>query len=234
MNKKQIKKQITVRSSAAEYLTYISATGESGIDVIYENENVWLSQKMLACLYDVRVNTINYHLKQIFNDKELNEDTVIRNFRITANDGKQYDTKHYSLEAIIAVGYKVNSEKAVSFRKWATTIVKEFTIKAYVMDDERIKNSGSILTKEYFEEQLERVREIRMSERKFYQKITDIFATSLDYDKTSKTTLEFFKKIQNKLHFAVSSNTAPEIIYNRADSKKNYMGLTTWKDAPDG
>lgn len=191
-------------------------------------------EKMIAFLYDVTIPTINEHLKKIFKDKELEENSVIRNFRITASDNKNYDTKHYNLECIIALGYKVNSEKAVSFRKWATAVIKEFTIKGFAMDDERLKNSGSILTKKYFEEQLARVREIRLSERKFYQKITDIFSTSIDYDKNSKTVFEFFKKIQNKLHFATTNATAAEIIYNRADSAKDNMGLTTWKDAPKG
>ncbi|MEG2283429.1 MAG: virulence RhuM family protein [Bacilli bacterium] len=223
-----------IRSSAVEYLTYISSGGESGIEAIYENENIWLSQKMIALLYDVTIPTINEHLKKIFKDKELEENSVIRNFRITANDKKNYDTKHYNLECVIALGYKVNSEKAVSFRKWANSVIKEFTIKGFAMDDERLKNSGSILTKKYFEEQLARIREIRLSERKFYQKITDIFSTSIDYDKNSKTTLDFFKKIQNKLHFATTNNTAAEIIYNRACSTKTNMGLATWKDSPNG
>lgn len=223
-----------IRSSAAEYLTYISSSGESGVEVIYENENIWLSQKMIAHLYDVKIPTINEHIKKIFNDKELEESAVVRNFLITATDKKQYNTKHYNLECIIALGYKVNSEKAVAFRKWANAIIKEFTIKGFAMDDERLKNSGSILTKKYFEEQLARIREIRLSERKFYQKITDIFSISIDYDKTSKTTIDFFKKIQNKLHYATTNNTAVEIIYNRANSDKKYMGLTTWKGTPNG
>lgn len=222
------------RSSAVEYLTYISSSGESGVEVIYENENIWLSQKMIALLYGVTIPTINEHLRKIFYDKELKEFSVIRNFRITADDKKNYNIKHYNLECIIALGYKVNSEKAISFRRWANTIIKEFTIKGFAMDDERLKNSGSILTKQYFEEQLARVREIRLSERKFYQKITDIFVTSIDYDKNSKTTFDFFKKIQNKLHFATTNNTASEIIYNRACSVKENMGLTSWKDAPNG
>ena len=223
-----------IRSSAVEYLTYISTSGESGIEVIYEDEDIWLSQKMIALLYDVTIPTINEHIKKILNDKEVDKNAVIRNFLITAKDNKKYNTKHYNLECIIALGYKVNSDKAISFRKWATVIIKEFTIKGFSMDDERLKNSGSILTKKYFEEQLARIREIRLSERKFYQKITDIFATSIDYDKNSKITFDFFKKIQNKLHFATTNNTAAEIIYKRATSKKENMGLTTWEDAPDG
>ena len=171
-----------VRSSAAEYLTFIAASGQGGVEAVYADESIWLTQKMMAQLYDVNVRTVNEHLKKIFADSELQEDSVIRKFRITASDGKNYNTSHYNLSAIIAVGYKVNSERAVQFRKWATGIIKEYTIKAYVMDDERIKNDGSILGKKYFEEQLERIREIRLSERKFYQKITDIYATSIDYE----------------------------------------------------
>lgn len=223
-----------IRSSAAEYLTFITATGESDVNAIYADEDVWLSQKMMGVLYDVETHTINYHLKKIFADNELIENSVIRNFRITGSDGKNYNTKHYNLSAIIAVGYKVNSEKAVQFRKWATEIVKEFTIKAYVMDDERLKNNGSILTKDYFEEQLERIREIRLSERRFYQKITDIYATSLDYDRSAATTKRFFASVQNKLHWAIHRETAAETIYNRADSEKENMGLMSWKDAPAG
>lgn len=223
-----------IRSSAAEYLTFITATGESDVNAIYADEDVWLSQKMMGVLYDVETHTINYHLKKIFADNELIEKAVIRNFRITGSDGKNYNTKHYNLSAIIAVGYKVNSEKAVQFRKWATEIVREFTIKAYVMDDERLKNNGTILTKDYFEEQLERIREIRLSERRFYQKITDIYATSLDYDRNSTTTKRFFATVQNKLHWAIHQETAAETIYNRADSEKENMGLTSWKDAPAG
>jgi hypothetical protein len=227
-------KEITIRSSVAEYLTFAIASQEQGVEVRYENENIWASQKMMAELYGVEVNTINYHLKQIFSDKELDENSVIRNFRITASDGKNYNTKHYSLEAITAVGYKVSSSRAVQFRKWATTIIKEFTVKAYVMDDERIKNSGSILTKEYFKKMLQRIREIRLSERMFYQQITDIYATAIDYDKSSKTTNDFFATVQNKLHWAIHKHTAAELIMERANAKKANMGLVTWEDAPNG
>ena len=223
-----------VRSSAAEYLTFVAASGEGGIEAVYANENIWLTQKMMAVLYDVETHTVNYHLKKVFSDCELEEDSVIRNFRITASDGKTYNTKHYNLSAIIAVGYKVNSERAVQFRKWATTIIKEYTIKAYAMDDERIKSGGSILTEQYFEEQLQRIREIRLSERKFYQKITDIYATSIDYDLTAQATKRFFATIQNKLHWAIHEQTAAEVIVGRADHQKQNMGLTTWKDAPQG
>ncbi len=226
------KNEITVRSSAAEYLTFITASGESGVEAIYADENVWLSQKMMALLYDVETNTINYHLKKAFLDGELDENSVIRNFRITATDGKMYDTKHYNLKAIIAVGYKVDSQKAVQFRKWATDIIEEYTIKGFSMDDERLKQGGTILTQQYFDELLERVREIRLSERRFYQKITDIYATALDYDAKSETTKFFFANVQNKLHFAITGSTAAEIIYERADSEKPHMGLTSWEGSP--
>ncbi len=231
MKKKQ---EITIRSSAAEYLTFLASSGEGGIEAVYADENVWLTQKMMGVLYDVQPHTINYHIKKIFLDSELEQDSVIRNFRVTASDGKGYDTKHYNLSAIIAVGYKVNSERAVQFRKWATNVIQEYTIKAFVMDDERLKNSGSILTKKYFEEQLQRIREIRLSERKFYQKITDIYATSIDYDSSSKVTKRFFATVQNKLHWAIHGQTAAEVVYTRADAKKEHMGLHSWKDAPMG
>ena len=223
-----------VRSSAAEYLTFVASSGQTGVEAVYADENVWLTQKMMGLLYAVATHTINYHLKKIFADSELQESSVIRNFRITAADGKSYDTQHYNLAAIIAVGYKVNSERAVQFRKWATTIIEQFTIKGYAMDDERLKNDGSILGKKYFEEQLQRIREIRLSERKFYQKITDIYATSIDYDATAKSTQRFFATVQNKLHWAIHGQTAAEVIFHRAAAAKDRMGLTTWKDAPKG
>ena len=223
-----------VRSSAAEYLTFVAASGQGGIEAVYADENVWLTQKMMGQLYDVETNTINYHLKKVFADSELEENSVIRNFRITAADGKSYNTKHYSLAATISVGYKVNSERAVQFRKWATGIIEQFTIKAYVMDDERIKAGGSILTEQYFEEHLQRIREIRLSERKFYQKITDIYSTSIDYDVTAQATKRFFATVQNKLHWAIHGQTAAEVIYNRAAAAKDNMGLTAWKDGPVG
>ena len=223
-----------LRASVAEYLTFITATGESNIQSLYADENVWLSQKMMGLLYGVEIPTINYHLKKIFEDNELDEDSVIRKFLITADDGKTYNTKHYNLSAIIAVGYKVNSERAVQFRKWATQIIEEFTIKGFAMDDERLKNDGTLLGKKYFEEQLQRIREIRLSERKFYQKITDIYATSIDYDPKSSATQRFFATVQNKLHWAIHGHTAAEIIYERANAEKPHMGLTSWKDAPEG
>lgn len=236
MQAKRQKKEITIRSSAAEYLTFIAATGDdkNSVEVRYEDENIWITQKMLALLYEVDVRTINYHILKIFEDSELQEDSVIRNFRITAADGKSYDTKHYNLQMIIAVGFKVNSERAVQFRKWVNTIAKEYTIKGFAMDDERLKNDGSILTKKYFEEQLERIREIRSSERKFYQKVTDIYATAIDYDKDAAATKRFYATVQNKMHYAVHGHTAAELIVERADSTKEHMGLTNWQDAPNG
>ena len=236
MSKQNKNNQITIRSSTAEYLTFVASTSidKENIEIRYEDENLWLTQKLISKLYDVEVNTINYHIKKIFTDNELEENSVIRNFRITANDGKTYNTKHYNLSMIIAIGFKVDNEKAVQFRKWANKIVNEYTIKGFSMDDERLKNDGSILTKKYFEEQLERIREIRLSERKFYQKITDIYATSIDYDVTSTATKRFFATVQNKLHWAIHGQTAAEVVYNRADSKKENMGLSTWMDAPNG
>ncbi|MBQ9017248.1 virulence RhuM family protein [Candidatus Saccharibacteria bacterium] len=223
-----------IRSSASEYLTFVASTGEQGYEVRYEDKNIWLTQKMLAEIYGVSVAAINQHIKTIFSDRELSEDSVIKNFLITAADGKQYNTKHYNLQMIIAVGFKVNNPRAVQFRKWANHIVKDYTIQGWAIDDERLKNGGTVLTQEYYDELLERIREIRLSERRFYQKITDIYATSLDYDQTAKTTRQFFAAVQNKLHWAIHRETAAETIFNRADSAKEHMGLTSWKDAPDG
>ncbi|MCT7570722.1 virulence RhuM family protein [Aliarcobacter butzleri] len=230
---------ITIRSSAAEYLTFVASTNATNenIEVRYENENLWLTQKLISKLYGVEVNTINYHIKKIFADNELEENSTIRKFRIVQIEGSREVTReveHYNLSMIIAIGFKVDNEKAVQFRKWANNIVNEYTIKGFSMDDERLKNDGSILSKKYFEEQLERIREIRLSERKFYQKITDIYATSIDYDVTSTATKRFFATVQNKLHWAIHGQTAAEVVYNRADSKKENMGLSTWMDAPNG
>lgn len=232
---KKNKQEITIRSSTAEYLTYIASVGDSeeAIEVRYQDENIWLTQKMMAELYGVSVPTINEHIKKIFDDKELTEDSVIRNFRITASDGKSYSTKHYNLQMIIAVGFKVNNERAVQFRKWSNSIVKDYTIQGWAMDDERLKRGGSVLTRDYFEKQLERIREIRLSERLFYQKITDIYATAIDYDPTSKITQRFFSAVQNKLHYSVHGQTAAELIYNRADAEKENMGLTSWDGSPN-
>lgn len=229
------KNEVTIRSSAAEYLTYVAATGDTveSIEIRYEDENIWLTQKMLSILYDVDVRTINYHIKKIFEDSELSEKAVIRKFRITASDGKEYNANHYSIQMIIAVGFKVNSERAVQFRKWINEIASEYTIKGFAMDDERLKR-GTYLTDKYFEEQLERIREIRVSERRFYQKITDIYATAVDYDRDAKATKRFYATVQNKMHYAVHGHTAAELIFERANSEKIHMGLTTWQDAPDG
>lgn len=225
----QEKKELQIRSSAAEYLTFIAANGDDqeAIEIRYEDENIWLTQKMMATLYDVSVSAINQHLKKIFDDNELDENSVIKKYLITANDGKSYNTKHYNLQAIIAVGFKVNNERAVQFRKWANQIVKDFTIKGWAMDDERLKNSGTKLTKDYFEKLLVKIREIRLSERRFYQKITDIYATSLDYDPSAKATKRFFAAIQNKLHYAIHGKTAAELIVDRANHKTKNMGLAT-------
>ena len=235
---KKKKDEITIRSSAAEYLTYIASVGDQqdSIEMRYEDENIWLTQKMMATLYDVDVRTINEHIKKIYSDSELEENSTIRNFRIVQTEGSRQvtrNTKHYNLQMIIAVGFKVNSERAVQFRKWVNQIAKDYTIKGWVMDDERLKQ-GTYLTEKYFDEQLERIREIRASERKFYQKITDLYATAIDYDKNSATTRRFYATVQNKMHYAVHGHTAAELIVERADHTKEYMGLTTWADAPDG
>ncbi len=225
-----------VRSSAAEYLTYIAAVGDDkdSVEMRYEDENIWLTQKMMSALYGVSIAAINQHIKKIFADSELEADAVIKKYLITAADGKSYNTNHYNLQLIIAVGFKINNERAVQFRKWANIIVKDYTIKGWVMDDERLKNSGTVLTKKYFEKQLEKIREIRMSERKFYQKITDIYATALDYDSSAQATKRFFAAIQNKLHYSVHGQTAAEVIYNRANAEKEHMGLTSWDGSPTG
>ena len=232
------KEQITIRSSAAEYLTYVASTGEQqdSIEMRYEDENIWLTQKMMAALYDVTAPTINEHIKKVFADSELQPEATIRKFRIVQSEGARQvsrEVNHYSLQMIIAVGFKVNSERAVQFRKWVNQIAKEYTIKGWVMDDERLKR-GTYLTDKYFEEQLERVREIRASERLFYQKITDLYATAVDYDKTAASTRRFYAKVQNKMLYAVHGHTAAELIMERADSTREHMGLTTWQDAPDG
>ena len=229
------KREITIHSSAAEYLTYVASTGSNSdsFEMRYEDENIWLTQKMMATLYDVSVSAINQHLKRIFEDNELVEEAVIKKYLITASDGKSYSTKHYNLQAIIAVGFKVNNERAVRFRKWAGQIVKDYTIQGWTMDKERLKK-GHMFTDEYFERQLEIIREIRLSERKFYQKVTDLYATAFDYDKDAKTTRQFFKMVQNKMHWAVHRHTAAELIVERANAEKEHMGLTTWEAAPDG
>lgn len=231
-------KDITLRSSAAEYLTFIASEGEreDRVEIRYEEENIWLTQKAMAQLYDINIRTVNEHIKSIFNDRELTPEATIRKFRIVQNEGTRVvrrEVNHYNLQMIISVGFKVNSERAVQFRKWVNHIAKEYTIKGWVMDDERLKR-GTYLTDKYYEEQLERIREIRASERKFYQKVTDIYATAVDYDSTAKATRRFYANVQNKMHFAVHGHTAAELIVDRADSKKPHMGLTTWQDAPNG
>jgi len=232
MTKKDNKK-LTIRNSTAEFLIFTKQNGKDTIDVLVDKENVWLSQKLIAKLFGVEVNTINYHLKEIFKSGELEENSVIRKFGITAEDGKVYQTNHYSLEMIIAVGFRVNSIEATNFRRWANGVLKDFALKGYVLDDVRLKN-GAYLSKEYFRDLILQIRDIRESERNFYQQITDIYATAIDYDLKSPTTKDFFASVQNKMHFATHGNTAAELIVQRADHKKNNMGLTAWKHAPDG
>lgn len=231
-------KKLALRSSAAEYLTFVAATGESDVsfEMRYEDENIWLTQKMMAALYDVGLPTINEHIKKIYSDGELTEEATIRKFRIVQTEGARQvnrEVTHYNLQLIIAVGFKVNNQRAVQFRKWAGQIVKDHTIQGWTMDVERLKK-GHMFTDEYFERQLQQIREIRLSERKFYQKVTDLYATAFDYDKNAKTTRQFFQTVQNKMHFAVHRHTAAELIYERADAAKEHMGLTTWENAPDG
>lgn len=231
--------EITIRSAAAEYLTFVAATGDNpaSIEMRYQDENVWLTQRMMAELYGVDVRTVNEHIAKVFADKELQEEATIRNFRIVQTEGSRQvsrEVKHYNLQMIIAVGFKVNNERAVQFRKWATQIVKDYTIQGWAMDDERLKQGGTILTKDYFEKQLEKIREIRLSERRFYQKITDIYATAIDYDRTAKSTQRFFATVQNKMHYSIHGHTAAELIYERADATKEHMGLTSWDGAPEG
>ncbi len=228
-----------VRSSAAEYLTFVASTGddEKSVEMRYEDENIWLTQKMMAALYDVTVPTVSEHIKKIYEDGELVEQATVRKFRTVQTEGTRQVSReltHYNLQMIIAVGFKVNNERAVQFRKWVNAIVKDYTIQGWVMDDERLKNGGTVLTEKYFEKQLEKVREIRLSERKFYQKITDIYATALDYDPNAKATRRFFAAVQNKLHYSVHGQTAAEVVYNRADAEKEHMGLTNWDGYPHG
>lgn len=232
------KKNQIIRSSAAEYLTFIAASGksETSVEMRYEDENIWLTQKMMATLYDVSIPAINQHLKRIFSDNELEREATIKKYLIVQTEGNrqvQREVEHYSLQVIIAVGFKIENERAVQFRKWANQIVKDYTIQGWTMDVERLKQ-GHTLTNEFFERQLEKIREIRLSERKFYQKITDIYATALDYDPTATATKRFFAAIQNKMHYAIHGNTAAEVIVDRADHKKENMGLTSWEGAPAG
>lgn len=233
------KEKSIIRSSAAEYLSYVSAVGNSAnsIEMRYENENIWLTQKMMSTLYNISVQTINKHIQKIYEDNELEENSSIKIFKIEQEEATRTVTrevKHYNLQMTIAVGFKINNDRAVQFRKWANQIVKDFTIQGWVMDEERLKNGGSILTKDYFEKQLQKIREIRMSERRFYQKITDIYATAIDYDVTSKLTKTFFATVQNKLHYSIHGHTAAELIMERANAKEKNMGLTSWDAYPNG
>ena len=223
------------KSSAAQFLTYIASTGAGGekYEIRYEDENILMSQKMLAAVYDIEINSINYHIKKIFADAELNEEAIIQKIRITGPDGKVYSVNHYNLQVIIALGFKVNNERAVQFRKWANEIVSQYTIRGYAMDKERFKK-GSPLSNEYFEHLLEDIREIRLSERKFYQKVTDLYATAVDYDGTALRTRRFFATVQNKMHRAVNGLSVAQIIYSRADAEMAHMGLTSWEQAPLG
>ncbi|MCA1760979.1 MAG: virulence RhuM family protein, partial [Bacteroidales bacterium] len=226
-------KKLQIRNSTAEFLIFTSQAGENGIEVRFQNETIWLSQKMMAVLFDCSVDNIGLHLKNIFKTKELDENSVAEDFSVTASDGKNYKTKHYNLDAIIATGYRVNSHRATQFRQWATSVLRDFAIRGYVLDKERLKN-GAFLSKTYFDNLLAEIREIRASERNFYQKITDIYATAMDYKTDDSITQTFFASVQNKLHFAIHGLTAAELILSRADSKKERMGLTTWKNAPSG
>lgn len=232
------KNEIAIRSSAAEYLTFVAATGgdAASIEMRYEDENIWLTQKMMSTLYDVSVPAINQHIKRIYADDELTPESTIKKYLIVQDEGGRQvsrSVEHYNLQMIVAVGFKINNERAVQFRKWAGQIVKDHTIQGWTMDADRLKK-GHMFTDEYFERQLQYIREIRLSERKFYQKVTDLYATAFDYDKNAATTRRFFQTVQNKLHYAVHRHTAAELIVERADAEKEHMGLTTWETAPDG
>jgi hypothetical protein len=226
-------KKLQIRNSTAEFLVFTKQAGENTIDVRIEDETVWLTQKLIAVLFEVDVRTISEHLQNIFNTHELEANSVVRKFRITAADGKNYNTQFYNLEAIISVGYRVNSERATQFRQWATHILRDFAIRGYVLDKERLKN-GAFFSKKYFDDLLAEIREIRASERGFYQKITDIYATAMDYNKDTAITKKFFSTVQNQLHYAIHGQTAAELIVNRANAEKEHMGLNTWKNAPQG
>jgi hypothetical protein len=233
MTKKKSSGSLTIRNSTAEFLIFTNQAGENGIAVRYEEGTIWLTQKLIAELFDVSIPTVNEHLKNIFDSNELQPDSVIRKFRTTAADGKNYDTNFYNLDAIISVGYRVNSLRATQFRQWATQVLREFAVKGYVLDKKRLEN-GAFLGEDYFERLLAEIREIRLSERRFYQKITDIYATSIDYNRDAPTTRDFFAKVQNKLHFAIHGHTAAELMIQRANSNKPNMGLTSWENAPEG
>lgn len=227
------KNKLQIRNSGAEFLIFTHQTDDNGIEVRYEKDTIWLSQKMIATLFDCSTDNVSLHLKNVFKSGELDADSVTEDFSATATDGKKYNIRHYNLDAVISVGYRVNSQRATQFRQWATNVLKNFAIRGYVLDNERLKN-GTFLSKEYFDELLAEIREIRASERRFYQKITDIYSTAIDYNKDNTITRLFFASVQNKLHFAIHGHTAAELIMGRADSKMNNMGLNTWKNAPSG
>lgn len=219
-------KKLQIRNSTAEFLIFTNQVKEDGIEVRVQNDTIWLSQKLMAALFDCSTDNISLHLKNIFKEKELDESSVTEEFSVTASDGKSYKTKHYNLDAIIAVGYRVNSKRATAFRQWATSVLRDYAIRGYVIDRKRMEN-GTFLSEDYFEHLLAEIREIRLSERRFYQKITDIYATAMDYSKDSPLTKQFFAKVQNKLHFAIHGHTAAELIVERANAEKEHMGLTT-------
>ncbi|MFQ7087619.1 MAG: virulence RhuM family protein [Bacteroides sp.] len=226
-------KKHEIRNSTAEFLTFVAAGKEKGIQVLYKNETIWATQKAMATLFDCSTDNISLHLKNIFKTGELIEDSVTEKSSVTAADGKNYITKIYNLDAIISVGYRVNSIRATQFRQWCTYVLRQFALRGYVIDKKRMEN-GSFIGEDYFEHLLAEIREIRLSERRFYQKLTDIYATSIDYNKDAPTTRQFFRKIQNKMHYAVHEHTAAELIVARADAGKEHMGLTSWENAPDG
>ena len=226
-------KRHEIRNSTAEFLIFQTEGKEQGVEVYYKDENIWATQKAMSVLFDVNIPAISKHLKNIFESGELRNDSVVSKMEITASDGKNYQTSFYSLDAIIAVGYRVNSIRATQFRQWATSVLRQYAIRGYVLDKKRMEN-GTFLGEDYFEHLLAEIREIRLSERRFYQKLTDIYATSMDYNKDAPTTRLFFKKIQNKMHYAVHGHTAAELIMERADAEKEHMGLNTWENAPDG
>lgn len=233
MDKNNQDHKITIRNSTTEFLIFTQQESEKGIEARYEDGTIWLTQKLMAELFDVTISAINQHLQNIFESQEVDQNSVIKKFLITASDGKKYNSQLYNLDAIISVGYRVNSKRATQFRQWATQVLHQFAIKGYVLDRKRLEN-GTFLGEDYFEQLLAEIREIRLSERHFYQKITDIYATSVDYNKNAPTTREFFAKVQNKLHFAIHGHTASELIYKRANSNKQHMGLTNWENSPTG
>lgn len=226
-------KKFEIRNSTAEFLIFQIEGKEDGVQVVYRDETIWCTQKAMAQLFDCSTDNIGLHLKNVFKSGELQEDSVTEKYSATASDGKNYLTKFYNLDAIISVGYRVNSTRATQFRQWCTFVLRQFAIRGYVIDRKRMEN-GSFIGEDYFEHLLAEIREIRLSERLFYQKLTDIYATSIDYNRDAPTTRLFFKKVQNKMHYAVHGHTAAELIVDRANAEKEHMGLTTWENAPDG